>query len=173
MKTAIPINRHKFQKCLEQAEQNGPLENRTLLWQKITELYNLDEDKKQLTTSIAYLRFKQFKLTCKTPVGKKGRVGGVPFGARTKKKTPKSEKFAQSKTLQEHFKILRNRTPEKYQHLVDKIKKGSRTASQKLHCLECSDYQSKEVAECTVIACPSYAFRPYQKSDEGSQNDQD
>lgn len=161
MKKSLKVNRQKFQKCLEQAEQDGPLENRSALWQKIVELYNVDnQDEKKLTIGIAYLRFKEFYLTCKTPIGKRGSPKG---GAQKRNRIPKGEKFSQNQKLKEHFATLRKRTPEKYQHLVDKIQKGSRSAAQKLHCLECSDYQSKEVSECPVVACPSFAFRPYQK----------
>ena len=33
-------------------------------------------------------------------------------------------------------------------------------------CLECTQWQREEIHHCTALACPLYAYRPYQASEE-------
>ena len=56
---------------------------------------------------------------------------------------------------------MSNRTPipDRYRPLADRVKRGSRAAAIKLHCLECVGYQSAEVNRCCAPECALYAFR--------------
>jgi hypothetical protein len=51
-----------------------------------------------------------------------------------------------------------------------KKSKVSRTAAIKAFCQECCGYNRETIRECTAIACPLYAFRPYQSDDESDES---
>jgi hypothetical protein len=40
---------------------------------------------------------------------------------------------------------------------------GSPRAAIKAHCLYCAGFVREEVAECRVLRCPMWLWRPYQK----------
>jgi len=42
----------------------------------------------------------------------------------------------------------------------------SRSAAIKAFCQECTVYTREHIRECTAVACPLYAFRPYQTDGE-------
>lgn len=44
-----------------------------------------------------------------------------------------------------------------------KIAKGSLRMAIKLKCLDCSNFQKKEVRNCPVTSCPLWAVRPFQE----------
>ena len=39
-------------------------------------------------------------------------------------------------------------------------------AAIKVMCLECIGWSRKEITNCTSTACPLYAYRPFQKSED-------
>jgi hypothetical protein len=43
---------------------------------------------------------------------------------------------------------------------------GSPRQAIKARCLQCSNFQRDEVANCTVIRCALWQFRPYQSNEE-------
>jgi hypothetical protein len=56
---------------------------------------------------------------------------------------------------------------ESYRRLYDKAVSGkSRSAGVKSKCLECMGWQSSEVKNCSIVACPLHPYRPYQSREE-------
>lgn len=52
--------------------------------------------------------------------------------------------------------------PERYLETYKKAMTGkSRTAGVKAKCLDCTNWQKKEIELCTVSDCPLYPYRPY------------
>ena len=52
--------------------------------------------------------------------------------------------------------------PERYRRNYDKAVRGkSLAAGVKASCLECCQWQQKEITKCTCCACPLYTYRPY------------
>lgn len=47
----------------------------------------------------------------------------------------------------------------------------SRKAAIKAFCLECVCWQKEEVRLCTALACPLYAYRPYQAQEGSNEGD--
>lgn len=43
---------------------------------------------------------------------------------------------------------------------------SSKAAGIKAKCLDCSCWQRLEIANCLVLACPLYPYRPYQTDNE-------
>lgn len=72
---------------------------------------------------------------------------------------------------QEKIAERRAQIPRSYRATYDRAVKGkSLRAAINAQCLECCMWQRKEVTLCTDLACPLFAVRPYQGSQEISQN---
>ncbi len=64
----------------------------------------------------------------------------------------------------------RTQMPKVYRATYDKAAKGkSLRAAINAQCLECVCWQRKEIRDCTDLACPLYAVRPYQSSQNGRE----
>jgi hypothetical protein len=46
---------------------------------------------------------------------------------------------------------------------------GSKAKAIKAKCLSCCNMEAEEVSNCTVITCPLYSVRPYQRNQEESE----
>ena len=174
-KKTTPVDRPKLVQCIQEAEKDGVLANQSELFKKVAELYNATEEGKGITHSIVGLRVKEWDLEVQTPKGRRGlgpmsdEQKAAMQAARGNRKS-KAEKFAESDTVQKILSELKEMTPERFHPLVESIRKGSRSAAVKLHCLECSGFQTKEVKLCACNTCPMYLFRPYQGSLEGDED---
>lgn len=177
-RAVVPVDKAVLTSCVKEVEKSGPLANRSALYEAVALEYNRrQKPTKPLTHSVVYLRIVEWKIEVKTPVGKRGRgvrpsddqIAKMKAG-RSQVKQSKAEKFAKSNTAQDVFKILRERTPERFMPLVDRMEKGSRSAAVKLHCLQCCGYETKEVRQCTALSCPIWVFRPYQKAEEPEES---
>ena len=66
---------------------------------------------------------------------------------------------------QEQIAERRNQMPRSYRACYDKAVSGkSLRASINSFCLECVCWQIEEIRKCTDLACPLFAVRPYQIS---------
>ena len=177
----LEINRKKFEKAIKQAEKDGPLSNRSELWEKVAAIYNQMDVPDPLSHSVVYLRVKEWEITVKTPVGKCGRAAGpmtdeqkAKIAESRKNRKSKAEKFSSDEDAQAHFENLKKNTPERFWTLIDKIAKGSRTAAVKLNCLQCMGFVTKDVKTCTASKiCSMWLFRPYQTKEEAAEFDAD
>lgn len=68
------------------------------------------------------------------------------------------------------IKFLKESLPDKYKHLCDKIQnygissvKGMKLLT-KIKCLQCVNYNTREITECTVSDCALYLIRPFQNA---------
>ncbi len=116
--------------------------------------------KNGVTPSICTLRLKEFNLLdkIKTKAGRRGRQPGQTLSQEHKDKLQAGrERSTDEKYLKRMLKIV----PERFHGTVKKAAKGNKTAVLKLKCLDCSDYQTKEIKECSVCDCPLYHIRPY------------
>jgi hypothetical protein len=167
-RVTVVVDKELLKSCIKEVESKGPLLNRSILQDEVTKMYNIKKTGEftKITTSIVYLRIKEFGIEVITPSGRKGRSGGVPRTATTGIHVSKAERFKGNKAIQESFALIRAATPERFQPLVDKLEAGSRAAADKLRCLECCNYTTKEVCLCSVMACPVWAYRPYQSKVE-------
>ncbi len=61
-------------------------------------------------------------------------------------------------------KAFANQMPQKYRLNYLRAMSGrSRTAAIKAKCLDCCNWQRKEVEQCAAKTCPLWTYRPYQK----------
>ena len=68
-----------------------------------------------------------------------------------------------------HERIAERRKaiPRAYRKTYDKaVERRSFRAAIKAQCLECVCWARDEVRNCTDLACPLYAYRPYQESSQ-------
>lgn len=163
------IDKDKFKSAVVKAEENGPFENRSALFHKVTEIYNNLSPSIKITPSIVYLRINEFGISIKTPKGKKGRPSpetiakmrasrsGISRNRASKlQKNPRyNEAIAAMRAL-----IVYNKS-ERFLPLVDRIAKGSTVAERKLNCLQCVGFQPREITLCSDLGCPHWLLRPF------------
>lgn len=72
---------------------------------------------------------------------------------------------------QQQIAERRSQIPRAYQQTYDRAVKGkSLRAAINSFCLECVCWQIQEIRDCTDLACPLYAVRPYQESPQNGQD---
>lgn len=168
-KSTTPVDRNLLEVSIKEAEKNGPLANLNELWKTSTVFYNEQITKMGdianspyplITPSIVLLRSKDWKLPTLTQPGKKGRQKGskITIG----KKVSRSEKM---KSFSESFKKMRKHTPGRFAKVLNKVEGGSLKSALKLKCLDCSNYEPKEIKNCRVTSCALYPYRPYQTTE--------
>jgi hypothetical protein len=156
-RTKILIDKSELIKQIELLETNGPLLNRSVLFQELGKIF-------QVSSATIYNRFRELDLDAKTPLGKKGRAKGVAV-VRTPAEHTDEDKKA--------FAALRKHMGKPLDKVVDKLVAGSKTSAIKLMCIECSGglqpdkdgaftkIPAKSIKECQVV-CPLWKYRPYQ-----------
>jgi hypothetical protein len=166
------VDKQLLKDCVVKSEENGALTNRSQLWEKVAELYN-QKSKTPITSSIVYLRVKDWNINCITPKGKRGRgkltedqKAKMAAGRKGATRVSKAEQFHAKPEYKEHVLRLKDVTPKTFHNLVARATNGSRTAAQKLFCLQCVGFSRKDVRECNGKTCPMYLYRPYQSNDE-------
>ena len=167
---SISVNRQLLVSSISEAEKDGPLANRITLANKVAEIYNSKTIAETVTHSVVTLRIKEWNLTVKTPVGKRGRAAGIALTDEQKaamkngRQGGRAAKFAKNEDIQNSFESMYQRFDSAYKPLIDRAKNGSLKAAVKLQCLDCSNFQSNEIKNCACNHCPLYPFRPYQTS---------
>ena len=173
----VPVDRDALVAAIAHVEgKDGYSGGKTEMCKAAAEQYNkVVNPSKPITHSVVYLRIEEFKIPIKTKAKKRGRgkmtdeqKAAMQAGRAASKGKTKAQKFAADPVAQRNFQLLRDRTPERFHPVIDKVEEGSRTAAVKLACLECSNFQTVEIRECPCEQCPLFMFRPYQgKSNEG------
>lgn len=167
-RVAVNVNRQLLVSSINEAEKEGPLSNRITLANKVAEIYNTKVSTNFITHSIVTLRIKEWNLSVKTPVGKRGRTTGSQLTEEQKtamkngRKGGRAAKFKNNTDILQSFDAMYTKFDKTYHPLVDRAKNGSLKAAVKLHCLDCSNFQSNEIKNCVCNQCPLYPFRPYQ-----------
>lgn len=153
---------------LEKAQPDGKFPNRSALWSGLeaTEWAKTREPR-PLSAQVAMILAKNANLDIQTPVGQKGRVKGqgpVNVG-------PRKKRTAEPVVLDALTNGMPKDAREKYSSVIKKACGGSLKSVIKLKCLDCCNWEKKEVSFCTVLSCPNWMFRPYKAkeslTDEG------
>lgn len=157
---SIPVDKNRLAAAIATCEAKTQYTTRQQLWQDVALAYG------SVSPAWVYLRAEELKLPVKTPKGKKGRQKGdkVVTGV----KTTRSEKFAKNNTILKAFDSLEKEVKQeqkgRFLPIFQRVKAGSMKAAVKLKCLDCTCYQTTEIKYCPCVACPLYAYRPYQDS---------
>ena len=156
----------KLQAIITEVESKGPLENRTLLFTKVADLYT-ERCKIKASFSTLAAFAKKSGLTMTTPMGRRGaksgeRLHSVPRGPRRSR----ADKFAANPQSVLSIKTIVASTPERFLPIAKRLAKGSMSAAVKLMCLDCTCHQTIEIKHCQAFECPLYCFRPYQGGSE-------
>ena len=157
MRTKIYVNKVQLMAQLIHLENNNTFRNRSELYDAMAETdWAKNDHAKPLTSSIISLRLEEYGINPLTPKGKRGRSFG-PMTEERKQAMQAGRKNRKPKSLPE----LRIVTPEARLGLVEKIENGSKVASIRLMCLQCTDYHVTEIKHCPVVSCPLHSMRPY------------
>lgn len=180
-KTSIEVDRPRLESILKDIEKDGPLANRTLLYNEIARRYS--EGGTSISASVVYLRIEDWKLECKTPKAKLRNVGAKPVvvddtevQAEEARLLKEQVHYGKQGTREQNSIGMRHMVKDhKFKGgiaLVKRIegkngKRGSAMAAIKLNCLQCCGFEKKEVKYCTCPGCPLFRFRPYQGKKKG------
>lgn len=154
----IQLDAVEFQNVLAELEKNNSFPNRSELWKAVeaTE-WAKTRTPRPLTAQVAMMKSEEMKLIVNTPKGKRGRSkgDGAPKNAGRKKKVF-SLPMLQSGVPVEERKNL--------EKTLNRAASGSLKARVKLMCLDCTNWQKSEVAECSIRTCPMWDVRPYKRN---------
>ena len=188
------VNRARFIQVIVDVEKNGPLANRGVLFEAITKAYNLGTDP-LITPAIVSGRVKEWNITLKTPLGKRGKAAGVPMTEAHKKALHEGRRAASSaaipykdteegkadyeakciyyigKNWQEFIKTNQSR----FHGLILRYMDGSKKAGIALECLDCvgDEKPNDTIRNCAKNSCGNYRFRPYKLTVNGKALDDD
>lgn len=178
----IQVDLSLLKQSIAKAEENGPLRTQNDVWIKAAEIYNtLPAIPEKITFSVVFLRAKENNIEIKTQSargkGKKASQSGITSPSQRPQTAPERispfpETGTQEKTkspINTSFEVMEKRTPERFSSLADAVRKGSKKAAIKLHCLECCGYATNEVKNCTGLGCALYSFRPYQEKEKPAE----
>lgn len=149
-RASIVIKKEELEKEIVLAESQNTFDNQSRLFEFIcqTDWAKTIKDSlgrpKAITPINIYQRIKEFKIPLKTVAGKKG-VGILACKTRVRRQKSYPKNFLSS-------------VPKEYSSLANRVKSGSLKAAIKMKCLECSNYQPKEVKHCPCTDCPLYPF---------------
>lgn len=170
-RTKITFDEKLLRDVIKEVEGANIYTAHSTLFEDVSSAYNKKSTVGQLNPQVIRLRVNELGIELKTPKGKRGRAAGCVINSGVK--VPRADKIAGNKQAQATLVQLRKELKTKYSNdnkdnarflpLVDKIEQGSMKAALKLMCLQCVDYDTKEVAMCNCTSCPLHIFRPYKK----------
>lgn len=154
----IEINREEFQGVVSTLEQERVFATRTELWAAVEDsAWAKGRIPRPLTAQVALLKAEELGIEVKTEKGKRGKVKGcgpVSVGGRKKK-------VFSPDNIRSGIPVEMRASLEK---AVQRAANGSLKARIKLMCLDCTNWQKKEIAVCENIACPLHDIRPYKRN---------
>ena len=157
----IEINKVEFQACVSEIEGKNTFSNRTELWEAVEASdWAKTREPRPLTSQVALLKAEELGLEIKTVKGKRGKTKGcgpVSVGGRKKK-------VFSPVNIRSGIPLDMRASLEK---AVQRAANGSLKARIKLMCMDCTNWQKKEIALCENIQCPMHDVRPYKVKVEG------
>jgi hypothetical protein len=171
---SLEIDKSLVEKIATDLEAKGPLPNRSKLYEAIVVELVKNHGYKPFSATVIYQRNKEWKIEFKTPVGVRGQhlAGG---NIEAIKKWRESGGESNQRKVGDSTQLIKHWTKEekgKYLKLAKSIKRGSLKAAVKLKCLECANYDKKEIADCLCKDCPLFPVRPFQTLQIGIKRDE-
>jgi hypothetical protein len=154
----IPVTLEGLQEAIVNVEWDGPLTSRNALWQAVAATPYAK--KIGLSSQVAMVKAKAFGTLCiQTPLGQRGRQKGA--GPVVNKQGERPQRKPKTISL-EIVNQMKKATPNVYHSKINKAAKGNLKAKIHLACLQCTDFQNKEIALCTIKTCALWSSRSYQ-----------
>lgn len=150
-RTKIEIDKSDLVAVINRLESVNKFNNRSQLLKAVA-------DEMNISTGLVMLRIKEFSIEPKTPIGKRGRAKGSVISDSQKKAMQEGRKKAK---VAINVSEVRRNFPDSYNGLINKLETGSLKAAIKAKCLDCCNFDVKEIKNCQCVACPLYSFRPY------------
>lgn len=160
-KKAIDVDKDKLMCVIEELEKNNKYTTRSALFNAASEKYTSDTGIK-ISPSVVYLRVKQFAIPIKT---QKAVVDPAKFREKLANAAIKNDDSIVPKckqTVSELLMYADEKEKAKWIKLAKSVLRGSRKAAIKFNCIQCANFQPKEVKLCPMNTCPFYLYRPYQ-----------
>lgn len=156
----IVIDQREMQAVVSKCESESSFKNRTELWNAIAATeWARTMQPRPLTAQVAMIKADELGIEIKTPKGLRGRAKGsapINTGGRKKKVFSAEQRDAliSGIPLDQREKLIKT---------IDRACNGSMKAAVKLKCLDCTNWQKQEVADCTIVDCSLHSFRPYKR----------
>lgn len=151
-KTELQVDEKELRQAIKDAEDNNTFANHAELFSFVSQSdWAENHSPKPVTPSIVMLRVKKYGIELKTPKGKRG----FPKGLKTTRTRKKSNPASDNADLVES-------APPEFKPMVLKIlETNSKVGRLKLMCLQCVNWDRKEVKLCDITSCPLHPIRPY------------
>lgn len=145
------ISSLEVQSIIDKLEANTTFATRNDLWQSVADEYNKI---KCSDYTVATIRSQTYKnVTLKTKSAK-------PFLSNSENKVPRKTIDKTSIVALENY--VKHRDPtNRYARTVKAVKSGSLKNAIKLMCLDCTNFDTKEIKECEIKSCALWNFRPF------------
>lgn len=178
----LKVDKELFIRCLQEIEKNGPLCNMDALCKVLTEFYNKEKGPLYsiLTYSSVAFHITKWDLGHKTPKTTQDLFLDSEHPSISKElvlvKNVSEDKQIPAQEAPED-KSKRLNIPVKYLWIYDLSESGDIGASIARKCLDCSSYDSNEIANCPLKSCGLYKHRPFrsllppEKTKENKKND--
>ena len=153
----IELDKTEFQAVVTAVEQGStPPRTRSELWQAVASTdWAKGRSPRPLTAQVAMMKADEMGLVIVTPKGKRGRTKGEkPLNGGRKKKVFSTTLMQAAIPSEERIKL---------EKAIAKAGNGSLKACIKLKCLDCTNWEKKEVALCQATECPLWNVRPYKR----------
>jgi len=177
-RTQKQVNRQRLAQAIADAEANGPLVNRSVLYASVAERYNVAcgvKGNEYITPSIVMLRINEWNMSIKTPVGKRGRPAGSKMPQKLDSEgnpLPRATRKSRKASPENLNAMKRGEfSGDQYQGLLARIENGSLTARIKANCLSCAGFVREEVKNCQCVGCPLWDVRPFRGSPSTLEDD--
>lgn len=143
-----------FQSVITEVEAKSQPKNHSQLWAAVAATeWAKNLTPRPLTAQVAMLKAKALGLKIGTPIGKRGEGLGRVAGTKVERK----------RIPLDLVENLGRGVPAKFAKKVAKAANGSLKSAIALKCLECSNWEMKEVSNCNIKGCSLFPFRPYKK----------
>ena len=154
------IDKVELQKAIDELESNTTFNNRNELYTALAQtdwakgIKNSCGVVNGVNPASINQRVNEFKLTLKTPVGKRGRVKGAKV---TGTKVSRSVKIQNNSSILASIKAIRESSPKTsvVTNCVDGLEKGSMRSAIRLKCMECNAFTGGHT-KCEINDCALY-----------------
>jgi hypothetical protein len=166
------VTKEQLIEAVVQAEANGPLASRQAVWQAVAETPM--SRFAGLTANALKAKARKWGIEPKTPPSpgaarrrtlmEKSPSQAVPGASESNSSPISVVPDADGSKKRYSLPVLREVTPPRWRHLVDKAERGSVKAMIRLACGDCVAWELKEARECELRACPLHAVNPWLRS---------
>jgi hypothetical protein len=174
------VTKEQLIEAVAQIEANGPLPSRQAVWMAVADTPTAREA--GLTANALKARARKWGIDLRTPPNpgaarrktlmEKSPVQAAPGSSESNPGSISVGGNADGKKKRYSLPALREVTPPRWHHLVDRAERGSVKAMIRLACGDCVAWELKEARECELLTCPLHAVNPWRRRDHAQAREE-